>query len=128
MKLFLLLTLLSLPALALETIEPARLADFITERDALVVDVRSPAEYAAGHVPGAINLPHDRIIAEPALLAAHRDRPLVLYCRSGRRAALAAQSLQQAGFQPYHLEGDMPGWQQRQGPVALGDSAGCLTC
>lgn len=119
-----------LPALvfALEPVEPGELSRFVVERGAVIVDVRSAQEYAAGHVPGAINLPHDRIVDDPALLATYRDRPLVLYCRSGRRAGLAAESLERAGFDLYHLRGDMPGWERQGLPLASGTAPDCRNC
>jgi rhodanese-related sulfurtransferase len=72
----------------------------------VLIDVREPAECATGHIPAAINLPRGfRIDAHPALPAGfvdpeppRRRRPIVLYCRTGVRAALAAQALQRLGF------------------------------
>ena len=71
--------------------------------DALIVDVREPQEYAAGHVPGAINIPrgvlefqiwkHVGFPANPEL-----SRAIVLQCQSGNRASLAAQTLVELGF------------------------------
>lgn len=73
-----------------------------------IIDVREPEEYAAGHLPGAVNLPRGvlefRIHAHPALACstsqelARPDRPLLLYCLTGGRSALAADSLRQLGF------------------------------
>lgn len=81
----------------------------------LVLDVRSPEEFAAGHVPGAKNLPHGTVLSNPAAIAAlgaKPDTPVVLYCRSGKRANLAAAALRAAGYTDLrHLEGDMPGWE-----------------
>nr|WP_294864035.1 rhodanese-like domain-containing protein [uncultured Pseudogulbenkiania sp.] len=66
----------------------------------LVVDVREPAEYAAGHVPGALNLPRGvlefRLEAVPEW--AKRQRPVLLYCQTSNCAALAALSLLQMGY------------------------------
>ncbi|MEE2730460.1 MAG: rhodanese-like domain-containing protein [Pseudomonadota bacterium] len=81
------------------------------------IDVRSPEEYQAGHVPGAINIPHDHIDAELTKIAHLKDKPLLLYCRSGRRAEMAESTLTQLGFtQLYHLQGDMQGWSKNQLP------------
>lgn len=70
---------------------------------ALIVDVREPGEFAAGHVPGAVNIPRGVLefqiwkqIGFPA--NTEMDRPVVLQCQSGNRASLAAQSLSDLGF------------------------------
>jgi rhodanese-related sulfurtransferase len=79
----------------------------------LLLDVRTPAEYASGHVPGAVNIPHDEVATRLSELEPYRERGVVLYCQSGRRAGMATQALQQAGFESLrHLEGDMKGWKE----------------
>ena len=62
------------------------------------MDVRSPEEFAAGHVPGAINIPHDQIGQRAAELGP-RDTEILLYCRSGRRSAIAADALRVLGYE-----------------------------
>ncbi|MES2917041.1 MAG: rhodanese-like domain-containing protein [Pseudomonadota bacterium] len=85
----------------------------------LVIDVRSPEEFAAGHVPGALNLPHDRITGSEPQLKEWKQKPVVIYCRSGRRSAIAAGALEQRGFSRLeHLSGDMQGWEQQGRAVA----------
>lgn len=71
--------------------------------EALIVDVREPNEFAAGHVPGAINIPRGVLefqiwkqVGFPANL--DLDRNVILHCQSGNRASLAAQSLADLGF------------------------------
>ena len=77
-----------------------------------VLDVRTPAEYAEGHVPGAVNVPHDQLASR--LAEVPRDKDVVLYCRSGRRTALAADVLASHGYTRLsHLEGDMQAWVDR---------------
>ena len=81
-----------------------------------VLDVRRPYEYAEGHVPGAINVPHDQVAARLAEIP--KDKDVVLYCRSGRRAQAAADVLAAHGYKRLaHLEGDMPAWIERGRPV-----------
>lgn len=86
----------------------------------LILDVRSPEEYAEGHVPGAINIPHDQLSSRVAEIGSHKNKDVVLYCRSGKRAAMAADILHSAGFSKLlHLEGDMYDWSgNRKLPVA----------
>jgi rhodanese-related sulfurtransferase len=84
----------------------------------VILDVRSPEEFAAGHVPEARNIPHDQVAARLTELAPLREKTLVLYCRSGRRSGLAAKILRDAGFKDVRqLEGDFPGWEAAGRPV-----------
>jgi rhodanese-related sulfurtransferase len=77
----------------------------------LILDVRTPEEYAEGHIPGAINIPHDKLSARLVEINSHKDKDIVLYCRSGRRVGIATDTLQAAGFSKLlHLDGDMNGW------------------
>jgi rhodanese-related sulfurtransferase len=64
---------------------------------ARLVDVRTRQEFDAGHIPGAILIPFDQIAARAGELGA-RDTPIVLYCRTGRRTAIAAKALEELGF------------------------------
>ncbi len=82
------------------------------DADLLILDVRTPEEFAAGHVPGARNIPHDQLPARLAELADAKDREVVVYCRSGKRAAIARDTLEAHGFKRIvQLEGDMLQWQ-----------------
>ncbi len=81
------------------------------DRAGLILDVRSPQEYAEGHVPGAINIPHDQLGSRLAEIGSYKDKDIVLYCASGGRVGIAAKTLQPAGFNKLlHLDGDMNGW------------------
>jgi len=62
-----------------------------------VVDVRTPAEFAAGHVPGALNIPHDQMAARHGEIGPS-STPVLLYCKSGRRTDIAARTLREKGF------------------------------
>lgn len=65
----------------------------------IVIDVRTPEEFASGHVDGAINIPYDTIKPNlPALTKIGKDANILLYCRSGRRSGIAMQSLGQLGY------------------------------
>ncbi len=74
---------LALPALAAEPV---------------IIDVRTPAEYAQGHISGALNLPYDTIAAHITAAAPDKAAPVILYCRSGRRSAIALETLKGAGY------------------------------
>jgi len=87
---------------------PATEAQRLVQSGGLLVDVRSREEYAAGHVPGAINLPVQELPQRMSELP--KDRPLVLYCRSGHRSGRAAEMLKQAGYGDVHNMGAMSRW------------------
>ena len=81
-----------------------------------VLDVRTPEEFAAGHIPGAVNIPHDQVAAR--LMDVPKDKDVVIYCRSGRRSAIAAEALAANGYTRLgHLEGDMQAWEAKGRPV-----------
>jgi rhodanese-related sulfurtransferase len=101
-------------------IEPKALTERIAWADpALVVlDVRTPAEFAEGHVPGAINIPHTELAERIAELSGAREKDIVVYCRSGTRAEAALGDLGKAGFKRlYHLKGDFTRWTDEKRPV-----------
>lgn len=87
----------------------------------LVLDVRTPAEFADGHIPGAVLIPHDRLEQQLATLEPARDREIVLYCRSGRRSLLAENALREHGFTRLRqLDGSWRAWDAAGLPRAAG--------
>lgn len=85
---------------------------------ALILDVRTRAEFSSGHIPGAVNIPHDELATRLSELDSEADRPVVVYCGSGRRAGLASTVLLDAGYtNVLHLEGDMNAWQANGRPT-----------
>lgn len=108
------------PAARAPLISPTDLLARIENQDSdlVVLDVRTPAEFAAGHVPGARNLPHDELPARLAELSSLKEKNVVLYCRTGRRTAIAEQTLRAAGFTKLlHLEGDIVAWEAAKQPL-----------
>lgn len=68
------------------------------QRGAALVDVRTPAEFAGGHLPRAINIPYDQIAARLPGVVPDTAATVVLYCRTGRRSSIAARRLQSLGY------------------------------
>ncbi len=108
-------------------VAPAEAAAWLAG-EGVLVDVREPGEYAAGHLPGAVNLPRGvlefQIHAHPAMACTTSDalarpaRPLLLYCLSGGRSALAADSLRQLGFADVRsLAGGLDAWRNAGLPI-----------
>lgn len=99
-------------------VNPARATELINREDALVLDVREPGEYGAGHILGAKNVPVARLDDGAAELAKRKDRPLIVYCDGSDRSAKAAAALKRLGFtRVVNLSGGLAAWQQAGLPV-----------
>lgn len=66
--------------------------------NALVIDVRTPGEFAGGSIPGVTNVPLDQLEKEIAALAPDREKPILLHCLSGGRSASACAMLKRMGY------------------------------
>lgn len=83
----------------------------------VVVDVREPNEWNLGHVPGALHIPRG-ILESNVEAAVPRDRNIILYCASGNRSALAAETLKAMGYDNVKsLTGGFRGWAEAGGDV-----------
>ncbi|MCS7205321.1 MAG: rhodanese-like domain-containing protein [Leptospiraceae bacterium] len=65
---------------------------------AIVIDVRTPEEYQVAHYKGSLNIPYDVIETKINELSKYKDKPIILYCRSGRRSGIAKSILERHGF------------------------------
>jgi phage shock protein E len=65
----------------------------------VIIDVRTEAEWTAGHLEGAVLIPYERIGDEIAKVVADKDEKIYLYCRTGRRTGIAAETLKKAGYE-----------------------------
>jgi rhodanese-related sulfurtransferase len=88
-------------------------AETLLAAGAVVLDVREPAEYEMGHLPGAVNVPRGvlefRVGDHPSLT--DPDATILLYCKNGGRSTLAAHTLKQMGFEQVRmLVGGFDGW------------------
>ena len=76
-----------------------------------LVDVRTPEEFAEGHIPDALNINvMDENFIDLAISSLDRKRAVAVYCRSGRRSKTAAGELAKEGFKVVELEGGFLGW------------------
>ena len=83
--------------------------------DVQLVDVRTQEERDAGHIDDTAHIPFDQLHARAAEL--DRDRPIVFYCRSGDRSAVAAEAFEASGFDAASLAGGIVTWQESGRPV-----------
>ena len=101
-------------------IDQASLLKRIEKKDSslIILDVRTPEEFAAGHIPGAVNIPYTHLPARISDLPDVADKDVVVYCAVGVRAEQGAHRLRENGFtRLWHLDGDMQAWQEKNRPV-----------
>ncbi|MCF6524235.1 rhodanese-like domain-containing protein [Streptomyces sp. JJ36] len=92
-----------------------------SDRPPRLLDVRSPAEFEAAHIPGSYNVPLDTLREHREELTRHLDTDVVLVCRSGNRAGQAERALAEAGLPGLSvLEGGMTAWEKAGGATNRG--------
>lgn len=98
---------------ALTTLQATQL---INSRNAIIVDVRTPEEFASGSLPGARNVPVDKF--DQKLRELKKDKPVIVVCASGSRAGRAAAQLRAGGFgEVYVLAGGVAAWREAGLPI-----------
>jgi len=99
-------------------VDPSGATALINHEDAVVLDVRSMAEFKDGHILNAINLPLNGLSNNIKQLEKYRDRPIVAVCRSGSRSGSACSLLRKHGFEKAkNLRGGMMAWESASLPV-----------
>jgi rhodanese-related sulfurtransferase len=91
-----------------QELSPHQAAELIRDGDAQLVDVREPYEHDAGRIAGSLHIELQRLPEEAASL--DRERPLLFYCRSGSRSALAADAFAASGYDARNLDGGLEAW------------------
>ena len=87
--------------------------DLIESRDPLVLDVRTPREFYGGHLKDAKLIPVQQLEARISEIEDHKDKEILLYCRSGNRSTVAAEILRRNGFTKlYNMRHGIRGWLQ----------------
>ena len=91
----------------------------LMNQGALVLDIRKPEEFAAGHVNGAKKLPSDQILSAGENFKRFKEKPVIVYCESGSLAAAAVRQLNLQGFtKAFSLRGGLAGWRAENLPIA----------
>ena len=93
--------------------------ELMRDKNALVVDVREPHEFAAGRIPDATLIPLRQIGMHLDNLKQHGDRPIILSCRTGSRSEMVCRFLRENGFSNiYNLSGGIMGWRLANLPLS----------
>ncbi|MFC1684700.1 rhodanese-like domain-containing protein [Pseudomonadota bacterium] len=100
-------------------IDNHRVTELINRDDAVVVDVRPMADFTEGHIVNALNIPLNGFKNQLGQLEKHRDKPIILTCRSGATSGSAYKLLIKEGFKQVHeLHGGMLAWQSANLPIS----------
>ncbi len=105
----------------INAIKPLKAVELINRNDAVVLDVRMDDEFKTGHILNSKHIPLGLLGNQIKELEKHRDKPIVISCRSGNRARTASAVLRRAGFdQLYVLDGGINAWQNASLPLQRG--------
>lgn len=85
---------------------------------AIIIDVRTPREYLAGHIPGSVNLDYHSSIFLDSLRELDKDKSYIIYCRAGVRSRRALDAMSQLGFkEACHIKGGINQWRTEGLPI-----------
>jgi rhodanese-related sulfurtransferase len=104
-----------------KSVSPSEAVLLINRNQAIVLDVRDDAEFAAGHLQDARHIPVGKLDERLAELQKFRDKPVIVHCQSGVRSSKAAATLRKHEFtQVYELDGGVNAWTQAKLPLVKG--------
>jgi rhodanese-related sulfurtransferase len=97
---------------------PGEATRLLNHEDAVMVDARTDKDFRDGHIVNALHVVPENAVSR---LGKYRDRPLIIYCRSGQQSARLAGDLVRQGFEKvYNLKGGILAWQQADLPLSRG--------
>ena len=101
------------------SLTPAAAVQLMNNEDVVVLDVREPGETVAGKIAKAIQIPVGAVKTRISELEKHKDKTLLVYCRTGARSGLACKELNRNGFDKvFSLNGGMMAWQEAHLPIS----------
>lgn len=103
-----------------EVFTPEEASELLEKGEAVLIDVRTPAEYAFERIRGALLVPLSDV--EPSMLPSQEGKRLIFHCGSGVRSRVAAEKILQAGYGPVaHMENGLMGWKRASLPFIATD-------
>jgi len=105
--------------LNLKEVSPLEATQLLNHQDAVLLDVREPQEYKDGFLANSIRIPLGSLSEKAAQLDKHRERPIIIVCRSGNRSAQAVRILKRMGYETvYNLGGGLHAWRTANLPIS----------
>lgn len=101
--------------------DPKEVSEHLAEVQ--IVDVREQYEFVAGRIDGAIHIPLNPLMGGAGDDQLHKEKPVVVVCRSGNRSELGMLMLKARGYEAHNLEGGMEEWERQKLPITAPDGA-----
>lgn len=103
---------------AVHKVSAKEFSDALVNEKAILIDVRTPEEFAAGHIEGAMNINAEGSDFDAQINALDKTQTYAVYCQSSRRSGIATAAMEKAGFTHlYDLDGGIAAWQSAGGAV-----------
>lgn len=103
-----------------KTVSPSEATRLINGEDAVVLDIRDKQDFSKGHLVNAINIPYANLANRLSELESHKNRPVILVCKTGQTVGIAGKMLREKGFNVVRLNGGMMEWSNQNLPVVRG--------
>lgn len=100
-----------------KSLSTGQLTALVNADNGVVIDVRSAKEYAAGHIVGALNIPHEKLLGRTAELVKHKGKTLILVDAMGQQAGTLCRELLKSGFNAARLSGGVSSWKADNLPL-----------
>ena len=103
---------------AIKKVDPVEFSEVISQPDVIILDVRTPDEFNAGHIANAININLEGSDFSSEVSKLDKNATVAVYCRSGNRSGVATEQMAELGFTDmYHMQGGIVDWEAAGGPV-----------
>jgi rhodanese-related sulfurtransferase len=103
---------------AIKKVDPVEFSEMISQPDVIILDVRTPEEFNAGHIANAININLEGSDFSSEVSKLDKNATVAVYCRSGNRSGVATEQMAELGFTDmYDMQGGIVDWEDAGGPV-----------
>lgn len=99
------------------SVSTAEATGMINKENALVLDIRDKADFTSGHLVDAVNIPYASLANRLGELEPHKNRPIILVCKTGQTVSMAGKLLREKGFNAVRMKGGMMEWTSQNLPL-----------
>lgn len=100
-----------------QSLSTAQATQLINKEDAVVLDIRDKGDFGQGHLANAINIPYANLANRMTELSVHKEKPIILVCKTGQTVSMAGKMLREQGYNAVRLNGGMMEWNAQNLPV-----------